>query len=372
MPPSTETSKESPIPSKENNNPDYRSPLYIGEWKKSIPYVDEDIAVDDLDEPHMKRKITILREYPEIEKLYGIDMTTIPITILAASAQIIASYIFGKILIDWNWTMVIFSYIVGGSLTQVYGVIIHEAAHSLAAPTRFQNRIIGLLANTALPFPIAMSFRRYHLEHHAFQGVVGLDPDLPLEWEKKLVRGNSLFKFLWLNIYPVMYVIRGLVMKKTPQFWEYVNWVYTIIGNLIIYYFFGGRGLFYLFLSLWFGYGAHPAAAHFIQEHYTFDDGQETYSYYGILNIFFMNIGYHNEHHDFTKVPWSGLPKVRKIASEYYDNLAFHTSWCMVLWNFVTKPQYGPQSRVGRTVNDHKRGRKMLVAVKKWVYNLKK
>ncbi|CAG8799102.1 12159_t:CDS:2, partial [Racocetra fulgida] len=44
----------------------------------------------------------------------------------------------------------------------------------------------------------------------------------------------------------------------------------------------------------------HPVAARYIQEHYTFDDGQETYSYYGRLNKIFMNIGYHNEHHDFT------------------------------------------------------------------------
>ncbi|CAG8609691.1 4721_t:CDS:2 [Paraglomus brasilianum] len=365
MPPYTEISKDVPLPAKEKGNPDYRHPLYIGEWKKSIPYVDEDIATDDLDEPHLKRKVSILKKHPEIEKLYGYDLRTTFITIVAAAAQVAAAYMFGQVLTDWNWTMLIYSYVVGASLTQLYGVIIHEATHCLAAPTRFQNRIVGLMANIGLPFPIAMSFRRYHLEHHTFQGVVGMDPDLPLDWERSLIRGNAFLKFLWLNIYPAMYVIRGLVMQKKPQFWELVNWAFTITTDALIWYFCGLRGLIYLFISLWLGYGIHPAAAHFIQEHYTFDDGQETYSYYGILNFFFLNVGYHNEHHDFTKVPWSKLPDVRRIAPGYYDNLAYHSSWVMVHWNFVTKKQFGPQSRVGRSVEDHKKGRKMLRELRK-------
>ncbi|GBB84193.1 hypothetical protein RclHR1_10810008 [Rhizophagus clarus] len=360
MPPFTKISNDIPLPTKEDNNPDYRNPLYIGVWKKSIPYVDEDIAIDDLDEPHMKRKLSILKRYPEIEKLYGYDTSTILIVTLSSAAQLVAAYVFGKILVDWNVLMMIYCFFFGASFTQLYGVIIHEATHNLAAPTSFQNRLIGLLANIALPFPIAMSFRRYHLEHHTFQGVIGFDPDLPLEWEKKLIRGNSFLKFVWIMIYPVMYVVRGLVMGKEPCFWEYVNWVFTITIDILVYNFCGMRGLFYLFLSLWVGYSIHPAAAHFIQEHYTFDDGQETYSYYGILNVFFMNIGYHNEHHDFAKVPWSNLPEIRKIAPEFYDNLAYHTSWFMVHWNFIFQKQYGPQSRVGRTVEDHKKGRKLM------------
>ena len=116
-----------------------------------------------------------------------------------------------------------------------------------------------------------------------------MDPDLPLDWERRLIRGNAFLKFLWLNIYPAMYVVRGLMMQKKPQFWELVNWAFTITTDALIWYFCGLRGLIYLFISLWLGYGIHPAAAHFIQEHYTFDDGQETYSYYGILNFFFLS-----------------------------------------------------------------------------------
>ena len=123
-----------------------------------------------------------------------------------------------------------------------------------------------------------------------------------MEVEYKLVRGNLLLKALWVLTYPVMYIVRGVVVFKGPSFWELINLVSVIITNVIVYYVLGPKALGYLALSTWFGYSIHPAAAHFIQEHYTWADGQETYSYYGVLNKIFLNVGYHNEHHDFTKV----------------------------------------------------------------------
>lgn len=313
MPPFTETEEKanalrsrSGSDVEEKDHPDHRHPLYIGTWKRSIPYVDDDFARDDMDEPHLKRKHTILREHPEVEKLYGTDIRTLYVTAAINIVQLSIAYVFGKVWTAPWYIFALVAYFVGGTLTGMIGVVIHEACHCLVFEDKWKNRYFGLFANIALPVPIAQSFRRYHIEHHTWQGVEGMDPDLPLEWEKTLIRGNALCKFLWIMIYPVMYVVRGAVMQSdrglTPSKWEIINVVFSVVSDALIQYFCGWRGLIYLFASLWFGYSLHPGAAHFVQEHYTFDDGQETYSYYGILNFPFMNIGYHNEHHDFQKV----------------------------------------------------------------------
>ncbi|KAG0788497.1 hypothetical protein G6F62_011022 [Rhizopus arrhizus] len=317
-----------------------------------------------MDEPHLKRKHTILRQHPDVEKLYGTDIRTFYVTLAITITQLGIAYYFGQVYHPPVYIYLLTAYFVGATMTGMIGVIIHEACHCLIFETKWLNRYAGLLANVTLPVPIAQSFRRYHIEHHTWQGVEGRDPDLPLDWEKSLIQGNAFSKLLWILIYPVMYVVRGAVMQNdrnlTPSKWELINVAFTVVMDVLIQRYCGWYGLLYLFLSLWFGYSLHPGAAHFIQEHYTFDDGQETYSYYGILNIPFMNIGYHNEHHDFQKIPWSNLPALRSMAGDYYNKLAYHTSWLMVHWKFITQPTIGPQSRVIRTYGDHKKGRSLL------------
>ena len=94
--------------------------------------------------------------------------------------------------------------------------------------------------------------------------------------------------------------------------------------------------------------GLHPMAGHFIAEHYTFNRGQETYSYYGILNWFSFNVGYHNEHHDFPFIAGANLPRLRLIAPEFYDGLPYHSSWTDVVLQYIALPGMGPNGRVKR------------------------
>ena len=67
--------------------------------------------------------------------------------------------------------------------------------------------------------------------------------------------------------------------------------------------------------------------------------GQETYSYYGPLNALTYNVGYHNEHHDFPQIPHSRLYRLRQIAPEFYNTLTWHTSWCWIIYKFLTDPE---------------------------------
>jgi sphingolipid 4-desaturase/C4-monooxygenase len=54
----------------------------------------------------------------------------------------------------------------------------------------------------------------------------------------------------------------------------------------------GGKRMFiYLIMSSFWAGSLHPLAGHFIAEHYVWDNlQQETYSYYGWLNIFAYNV----------------------------------------------------------------------------------
>jgi sphingolipid 4-desaturase/C4-monooxygenase len=108
------------------------------------------------------------------------------------------------------------------------------------------------------------------------------------------------------------------------------------------------KSLVYLPLSALIVMGLHPIAGHYISEHYVTHPPQETYSYYGPMNLVAFNVGYHNEHHDFPYIAGSRLPALRALASEYYDNLACHHSWTKTLWDYITRDDLSATSRIKR------------------------
>ena len=334
--------------------------LGLGEWLAADARVDDQFARDEYwSEPHFARKRAILKRYPQVEQLYGTAIETVYIACLVAGCQILVAYLMSFPQVSTIW-MILTSMVIGGTLSALVGVIEHETCHNLAHPNPLVNRLTGFIANMPMVVPVAASFKKFHLEHHTWQGVEGMDPDLPLAWEIYLIRGNYLMKALWIAIYPAMYGIRGFAMaKRGLTNWERANLIFMIVVDLVLMRIVGWKGMAYLTMSVWFGYSYHPAAAHFIQEHYTFWDKQETYSYYGPMNAVTMNIGLHNEHHDFVRVPWTRIWALYYLAKEYYEPLKSFDSWLTVHYRFLTDPTLGPVSRVVRNEKVHRQDRKL-------------
>ena len=115
----------------------------------------------------------------------------------------------------------------------------------------------------------------------------------------------------------------------------------------------------YLTLSLFASIGLHPIGARWIQEHYVVREGQETYSYYGPNNRLALNVGFHNEHHDFMMIPWNRLPRLREMAPSYYDDLFYHTSYTKLLARFLFDPELSLYSRIVRESRGEQRRRQV-------------
>jgi len=300
------------------------------------------------DEPHATRRKIILAKYPEIKNLYGTD----PSIKWQSLFWLIAQFTVGYLVKDASWGVVLLvAYCFGGFANQALFLAIHEISHNLAFDSILSNKIMGCVANLTTVVPHFSMFQKYHMEHHQFQGVDGIDADLPSRWEGKFFT-NAFLKTIWMILQPFFYLIRPLFLKpKKPGKWEAINWGMSLTADVIMYYCFGFKYLMYMLASSLLGSGLHPIAGHFIAEHYVFVKGIETYSYYGPFNLITFNVGYHNEHHDFPRIPGSRLPQVREIAKEFYEDLPSYNSWTKVIWDYVMDDTVGPFSRVTRKTN---------------------
>lgn len=299
------------------------------------------------EEPHASRRKIILEKYPQIKKLFGYDPNFKWVVTLMVSIQMIMMFV----IKDQSWPVLLLAaYMFGGVINHSLMLAIHEIAHNLAFghARPMANRWFGFFANLPIGVPASISFKKYHLEHHRYQGDEKRDTDIPTYLEAKLFC-TTFGKFIWVCLQPFFYAFRPLIVyPKPPMMLEYLNAVIQFTFDGLVWYYLGGKVLCYLCFGSVMAMGLHPVAGHFISEHYMFKHGYETYSYYGPLNWITFNVGYHNEHHDFPAVPGSRLPEVKRIAAEFYDNLPHHDSWSAVLYDFIMDPEVGPYARIKR------------------------
>ncbi len=306
-----------------------------------------DFAHSDVSEPHRSRTREIIKEHPEIRQLIGRNPYSFfyifgIVTLQVSLAIILSSQ-------PW-WLLIAVAYCIGAFANHGLFVLIHEGSHDLIFKRRWQNQLTVIFADIPNLVPGAISFKRYHLKHHSFQGVYELDADLPSRWEARLIGNSAIGKALWLLIFPVFQVLRPPRLKeiKFSSIWTWVNAALVLGINIVMFIVFGPKAVLYFAFSLTFALGLHPLGARWIQEHYITNHPQETYSYYGPLSRLTFNVGHHNEHHDFPSIPWNRLPEIRAAAPEYYDTLVSHNSWTKLLWKFLFDSKISLFSRMQR------------------------
>jgi sphingolipid delta-4 desaturase len=257
-----------------------------------------DFVYSEKQEPHRLRTKKILQQHPEVRELIGKNKYTI----FAVLGLVLFQVALAWLLKGSSWWLIFgAAYLLGAFADHSLFVMIHECAHHLLFKSRAANRLAGILANLPQLFPSSISFERYHIKHHSFQGIHELDADLPNRWEARLINNYFIGKCIWLMFYPLFQIFRINRLREIKPFdgWVALNW-----------------GL--------------------EEEHYlTDDEHQETHSYYGWLNVVAFNVGHHNEHHDFPSIPWNKLPRIRKTAPEYYNTLYYHTSWIALFFRFL-------------------------------------
>lgn len=309
-----------------------------------------DYVRDTGPEPHLARTRALLKAHPEVKELFGPYPPTALITLGIVALQFAIAWALGHYQAPW-WITLVVAYVVGAVANHALLMIFHEATHNLVFRGSNANRWIGIFANFPSIIPSALAFRKYHLIHHRHQGELGMDADMPGPKEAAWVGNSSLRKALWLLFFIVVEgVIRPARLKKVPLIdgWILTNLAVQIGVTAATIHFLGWTAILYFLLSLAFSIGLHPLGARWIQEHFVFREGQETYSYYGPANKLILNTGYHNEHHDLMMIAWPKLPKLKAMAPEFYDTLYSHRSYTKLLFRFLFDPKLSLYSRVVR------------------------
>lgn len=296
-------------------------------------------------EIHAERRRKILEKHPEIIALYGYDTNSAIFCLGTVAIQILMAYLVSGL--ESFPLLIVVSYVVSGTLNHSLLLAMHEVTHDLFFKQRWANQICAVIANLPMGVPAAASFKIYHAEHHSGMGREGIDTDIPTEAEARLFKG-VLGRLIWVTMQPFFYAVRPMVLQPrrlTPAM--ILVLLIQLSFNYAIYHFLGWQSFFYLFGGTLLGTGLHPMSGHFVAEHFEFVHGQETYSYYGPMNWLTYNVGYHNEHHDFPKIPGTRLPKLREIASEFYD-MPSYDSWTRVIFDFIVGRNMGLYGRVKR------------------------
>ena len=304
--------------------------------------------LSETEHPHRGRAHAILKAHPEIRRLIGPNPWTAVLITGLVCLQLAIAWLLGNLGLGYWWLSLIGAYVIGAFANHALFVAIHDASHDLIFRRRAANKLIAIFADLPNVIPSALGFRTFHHEHHSHQGQHAIDLDMPDHFEARVAGNRWYGKAVWLLLFPFFAMGRSFRFGRYFDHWLRLNFLAVLVFDAFVFVTFGANALLYLFLSFMFGLGLHPVGARWIQEHFTVDGNQETFSYYGPLNLVSLNVGYHNEHHDVPSIPWNRLPRLRALAPEFYQGLEYHRSWTGLLVRFILDPRYSVYGRIER------------------------
>lgn len=336
---------------------------------------------------HRERARGLLRDHPEVKKLFGRSSWTAVCCLVVAGVHLSIALMAAKISF---WLLIPLAYTFGVFANIGMFNLAHECNHALVFKKKKWNRWLFTGTSMLMMLP---AHHTWWIEHHVHHNELGAKQDFVkrrrsiLLYMKDRLFGHPMGTHLkkWLGwattplFWPIaffvmlMQLLRSLVglftyivcdltrLKIKPsdrtlailadehlvsgykkygiETWAVTYPIFSLVTISVLWIFFGWQALAYLFTSALFMTGfLHPLAfglllsnSHF----HGFSTYQPTSSYYGWLNFLTFNFGLHTEHHDLASIPWHNLGKLKKIAPEYYEPLKKTESFTGLAMKFV-------------------------------------
>lgn len=316
---------------------------------------------------HDLRRRRILEQHPEVKSLIGDDVFTPIMMILLIGSHLYVALALKALPPQWQLPgAFVAAALFGGVCAFGFQALDHELMHTTATPLA---TVLGLAGSscTAVPW-FSYYFSGGHAMHHRR---AGLPKDVDREaffwaWEKTPTwLDSSLGSLIWASVVglglPILYMVSLSVsllgswrsnIKEVGYF--VADSASTIALHAWMAYHGGMVAVQYLILSMAFGNGflLHPFIAFWILQHachsQSVGDGsmtlQPTISYNGspLWNLLNFNQLSHVEHHDFSRIPWTRLPTLAKMAPTFYSSSDMYACNSIVdlIYTWVTTRGY--------------------------------
>ncbi len=294
---------------------------------------------------HNEMRRDVLAVAPSARQLAGTNpWTALAIPALLALHWGMAWLVSGSNLL---WCFVA-AFFFGQLVIHSAGSLLHETAHKLIFREWRSKLAFDLGLELILgSFGKQLTYQHEHVSsHHPFVGnyerdyehedICSFNARRIIKSERPFVQRALTLFVLFMGLLPFGFLVVDKVMTRLEkrfsgrrdydaerqltstqaEAWEKRLFIGTSIAlNVFLLVAFGFWGWLYhnWSLSLFLGKFGITNLGQSLSEHDGDDEVNPTYSSYGPLNWLLFNTGYHSEHHTFSNVPWSRLPKLRKL-----------------------------------------------------------